>query len=146
MRQVAAVGQVEAEHRVARLERGEIDGRVGLRAGVRLDVGVLGAEELLGAVDGELLDDVDVLAAAVVALAGIALGVLVRQHAADGLHHGRAGVVLAGDHFQAVGLALDFVGDRGPDVGIVFFDEVRHGACSNGGEASSRKRRMVRSV
>ena len=43
---------------------------VGLAPGVRLHVGVLGAEELLGAVDGELLDHVDELAAAVVALAG----------------------------------------------------------------------------
>ena len=49
------------------LEQRVEDGGVGLRAGVRLDVGVLGAEELLGAVDRELLDDVDVLAAAVVA-------------------------------------------------------------------------------
>ncbi len=117
---MAAVGQVEAQHRVARLERGEIDGRVGLRAAVRLDVGELGAEELLGAVDRELLDDVDKLAAAVVALPGIAFGVFIGEHAAGGLHHGRAGVVFAGDHFQAVGLALDFVGDGGPDVGIVF--------------------------
>ena len=126
MRQVAAVGQVEAQHRVARLERREIDRRVGLRAAVRLHVGVLGAEELLRPIDGQLLDDVDVLAAAVVAPAGIALGILVRQHAAGRLHHGGAGVVLAGDHFQAVVLALDFVGDRAPHVGIVFLDEVRH--------------------
>jgi len=33
---------------------------------VRLDVGVLGAEERLGAIDGQLLDLVDHLAAAVV--------------------------------------------------------------------------------
>ena len=126
VREVAAVGQVEAEHGVARLQRGEIDRRVGLRAAVRLHVGELGAEQLLGAVDRELLDDVDELAAAVVAAARIPLGVLVREHAAGGLHHGRARVVLAGDHLQAVGLALDFVGDGGPDFGIVFFDEVRH--------------------
>ena len=105
------MGQVEPQHRVARLQRREIDGHVGLRAAVRLHVGVLGAEQLLGPVDGQLLDDVDVLAAAVVAPAGIALGVLVGQHAAGGLHHGGAGVVLAGDHLQAVLLALHLVGD-----------------------------------
>ena len=126
VRQVSAVGQVEAQHRVARLERGEIDRRVRLRAAVRLHVGELGAEQLLRPVDGQLLDDVDELAAAVVALARIAFGVLVREHAAGRLHHGRARVVLAGDHLQAVVLALDFVGDRGPDVRIVFFNEVRH--------------------
>ena len=48
----------------------QVDGHVGLGAGVRLDVGVLGAEELLGALDGQRLDHVDELAAAVVALAG----------------------------------------------------------------------------
>ena len=57
------------------------DGRVGLRARVRLHVGVVGAEQFLGTLDGQRLDVVDVLAAAVVALARIALGVLVRQHA-----------------------------------------------------------------
>ena len=45
---------------------------------VRLHVRVLGAEQLLRAIDGEFLDDVDHLAAAVVAPAGIPLGVLVR--------------------------------------------------------------------
>ena len=41
--------------RVARIEQRVVDGRVGLRAGVRLDVRVLGAEQLLGAIDRELL-------------------------------------------------------------------------------------------
>ena len=70
-------------------------GRVGLGAGVRLHVGGLGAEQGLHPVDGELLDDVDVLAAAVVAPAGVALGVLVGQDRALGLHHGERGEVLA---------------------------------------------------
>ena len=52
---------------------------VRLRARMRLDVGVLGAEQLLGAIDRELLGDVDELAAAVVALARIAFGVLVGE-------------------------------------------------------------------
>ena len=38
----------------------------------------------------ELLDDVDVLAAAVVALARVALGVLVGEHGARGLEHRRS--------------------------------------------------------
>ena len=98
----------------------EVDGRVGLGAGVRLHVDVLGAEELLGPVAGQVLGHVDELAAAVVALARIALGVLVRQHAADGLHHGRAGVVFAGDHLQAVLLPVDLAGDGGPEFGVFF--------------------------
>ena len=69
VRQVAAVGQREAHDRVAGLQQRVVDGRVGLGAGVRLDVRVLGAEQRLGAVDRELLGDVDELAAAVVARA-----------------------------------------------------------------------------
>ena len=53
VRQVAAVRQVHPEDRVARLQQREVDRHVGLRARVRLDVGVLGAEERLRAVDGE---------------------------------------------------------------------------------------------
>ena len=90
VREVAAVVEREPEHAVARLEHGEVDGHVRLRARVRLDVRVLGAEQLLRAVARELLDLVDDLAAAVVALAGIALGVLVRRHRADRLEHATA--------------------------------------------------------
>ena len=40
---------------------------------MRLHVGVVGGEQFPGTIDGQLLGDVDELAAAVVALAGIAL-------------------------------------------------------------------------
>ena len=49
VRQVAAVSQVHAEHGVAGFQQGEVDGHVRLRPGMRLHVGVIGAEELLGA-------------------------------------------------------------------------------------------------
>ena len=88
--EVAAVIEAQRENRVARLHQPEVDGHVRLRAGVGLDVRVLGAEERLRAVDRELLDLVDDLAAAVVALARIALGVLVGRHGADGLEDRRA--------------------------------------------------------
>ena len=61
--------ELEPHQRVAGLQQRVVDGGVRLRARVRLDVGVLGAEQRLGPVDRELLGDVDVLAAAVVALA-----------------------------------------------------------------------------
>ena len=51
---------------------------IGLAAAVWLDVCKLTAEELFAAIDRDLLDLVYELAAAVVALAGIALGVFVR--------------------------------------------------------------------
>ena len=118
--QVAAVGQGEAQDLVARGDHGGERGGVGLRAGVRLDVGVLGAEQGLDAVDGELLGDVDVFAAAVVAAARVALGVLVGQDRALGLHHGARREVLGGDHLEGAALAAKFLGEDGGDFGIEF--------------------------
>src|SRR5690606_11179471 len=60
----------------------------------------------------------DVLAPAVVAPAGVALRVLVREHRALGLHHGERGEVLAGDHLQRGLLALQLGADRGVDLRI----------------------------
>ena len=69
VREVPALRQVHAEERVAGLQEGEEHRGVGRRAGVRLHVRVVGAEQLLRAVDRELLDLVHDLAAAVVPLA-----------------------------------------------------------------------------
>ena len=63
----------------------------------------------LRALDRERLGDVDELAAAVVALARIALGVLVRHHRAGGFEHGEADEVLRRDELEAFFLAADFV-------------------------------------
>ncbi len=106
MGQVAAVRQAHAQHGIAGLEQRQIDRCVGLTAGVWLNVGVVGTKQLSGAVDGQLLDLVDVLATAVVTLAGIALCVLVGQTAALRLHHAFAGVVLRGDQLDMVFLTL----------------------------------------
>ena len=108
--QVTAMGEVHAEHGIAGLQRAEVDGHVGLGAGMGLDVGVLRSEEPLGALDGQVLGQVHEFAAAVVALAGIAFGVLVGQHAAHGLAHGRGGEVFGGDEFQAAHLAVALQG------------------------------------
>ena len=118
VREVAAVGELHAEDRVAGLEQRHVDGVVGLRARVRLDVRVLGAEQLLGAVDRELLGDVDPLAAAVVALAGQALGVLVGEHRAGRLEDRARHEVLGGDHLERVLLALELVLEHVRDLGI----------------------------
>ena len=92
--EVPAHRQRHAHHGVAGLGEGQVDGQVGGRAGVRLDVGVVDAEERLRAVDGERLDLVDVLLALVVALARVPLGVLVREHGAGRLEHRGRDVVL----------------------------------------------------
>ena len=74
-----AVRERHAEERVTGFERREVHRLVRLRAGMRLYVRVFGAVEPLDALDGETLGHVDVLAAAVVALARVALGVLIGE-------------------------------------------------------------------
>jgi hypothetical protein len=61
---------------------------------------------------------VDDLVAAVVALAGVALGVLVGEHRTDGGHHRGRGEVLAGDQLDAVDLTLDFTFDEAHDLEV----------------------------
>ena len=100
MGQVSALVEPHAHDRVAGLEHGEVDGHVRLRAGVGLDVRVVGSEERLRALDGERLDLVDKVAAAVVTAAGESFGVLVGEHAADGFEDGLRGEVLGGDHLE----------------------------------------------
>ena len=115
--QVAAHGQRHAHDRVARLGERQVDGEVGGRARVRLHVGVIDAEQRLGPVPGDRLDRVDELLALVVTAAGVALGVLVGQHAARGLEHGHRDVVLRRDQpgllVLPAGLVLDELGDLG---------------------------------
>ena len=141
----------QPEHRVADVEHRVVGGHVGLRAGVRLDVGVLGAEEGLGALDGDALDLVDDLAAAVVALARVALGVLVGEHRADGLHDRRPGEVLRRDELElvalAVGLAPHQLGDRGVDRLEPGAPERREGVLGRGhGGESIRARSALRAA
>ena len=116
--EVAAVRQGQAQNRVARgQQRGHRRG-VGLCAGMWLHVGVRRPEETGEPVDGQLLDDVDVLAAAVVAATRIALGVLVGQHRALCLHHRERREVLARDHLQRALLAEQLGCDRAVHLGI----------------------------
>ena len=120
MGQVTAGRQRQAEHGVAGPQQGQHDTLVGLGAGVRLHVDEAAAEKLLGALDGEPLDRVDMLAAPIIAAAGIALGVLVGQYRALGLHDGAGDDVLGGDQFDLVLLAQQFVADRRGELGVGF--------------------------
>src|SRR5688572_1145205 len=110
--------ELHREDRVARLERGEVHPHVRLRARMRLDVRVLGGEERLGAVDRDRLDLVDDLAAAVVALARVSLGVLVRRHRPDRFEHARPGEVLRGDQLDLTALTLELRGEQLRDLRI----------------------------
>ena len=103
---MTAVGKAHAHDSVAGLEQSHINCGISLRAGVRLYVRELCAEQLLCALNCDILDDINVLAAAVVALPGVALGVLVGEYAAHSCHYSRGNDVLAGDKLQISLLAL----------------------------------------
>jgi len=73
---------------------------------VRLHVDMLSVEEASSAVDGQLFGIVDPFAPAIVAFAGVSLGVLVGENGAGCLHDGRAAMVFRGDEHDVLGLPL----------------------------------------
>ena len=79
---------------------------------------MLGTEERLRAVDRELLDLVDDLAAAVVATTRIALRVLVRGHAAHGFEQRGPREVLRRDELDLATLPLELALEERRDLGI----------------------------
>ena len=121
-RRLAAGGERHAKHGIARLDQRQHHRLIGLAAGMGLDIGEGAVEQALGAVDGELLDHVDILAAAVIAPAGIALGVFIGEERAGCVEHGLGDGVLRSDQFDFMVLTLVFVFDRVPDLGIGIFE------------------------
>ena len=77
VRQMPTVGQIHPHDRVAGLQGGEVHAHVGLRAAVRLYIGMIGAEQRFGSLDRQVLGPIHELTAAVVPLAWVALGVFV---------------------------------------------------------------------
>ena len=77
MRQMAAVRKVHAENSVSGIQKRKVNRGVGLRAGVRLHIGMLGAKQLFSALDGNIFNNVNAFAAAVIAFSRVALGVFV---------------------------------------------------------------------
>ena len=108
MGQVAALGQIHAHDGIAYVEQGKVDGQVGLGAGMGLYVGIPGPEQLAGPADSDVLHLVHILAAAVIAVSGVAFGVLVGQHTAHGGHNGGGDNVLAGDQLNVLALTAQF--------------------------------------
>ena len=116
--QVPAMRQTEAHQRIARLQQRELHRHVRLCARMRLDIGELGTEQFAGAVDGELLGDIDMLAPAIIAATGIALGIFVGQDRALRLKHGGRDDILRGDEFELIALPAQFRLDRRIDLRI----------------------------
>ena len=71
------------------LEKGKINGKVSLRARMRLYIDMLRAKKLFCPLNGQGFHFIHALAAAVVALAGITLGIFVGQNRPHGGHDSR---------------------------------------------------------
>ena len=84
---------------------------------------MLRAEELLRALTGEILHLVDILAAAVIALAGVTLGVFVRQDRAHGGDDGGGGDILRSDQLDIPLLAGELLAHQGGDLRIILIDK-----------------------
>ena len=122
VREVPAVREAHPKDVIARVEQRHVHRGVGLRTRVRLHVGVGRAEQLLDALDGEALGHVHVFTAAVIALAGITLGIFIGQLRTLGLQHAGAGVVLGGDQLNVVFLAAVLVMDGDPQLIVETLD------------------------
>ena len=79
---------------------------------MRLHICPVGSKEFLRTVDRQLLRHVDVFTAAVVALAGVALRVFIRENTALRLHNRVADDVLRRDELQFRALAIEFILNR----------------------------------
>ena len=137
------MGQRESHQGVAGFEDSHVDGHVRGRTRMRLNVHVIAAEELQGALAGQALDGVHVLAAPVIAPARIPFGVLVGKHAAHGPKHTPRDIVLAGNQFDAVRLPILFRADGIHHFLIKPFLRLallRHGGSTPGLVALSMKR------
>ncbi len=97
VREVSAVWKRQAHNRIARLDQCQICGPIGNRAGVGLDVGVVGLEELFGTLPRHYLDKVGHLLAFIISPAGVTLGVFVGKTTSAGQHYGPGYIVLRGD-------------------------------------------------
>ena len=124
--EVTTVTQAEPQNFRSGLHEGQIGGEIRGRAGVRLDVGVGGAEEFLGPVARQSLRLVHELAATVVAPSGIAFRVLVREYASHRFHDREAGEILARDHLQLSTLTMELVCEHFGDGGIDGLQKVHH--------------------
>ena len=125
MGEVAPLGEALAHDFVLVGEVGEVDRLVCLASRVRLDVCVLRPKEFTHPVARQVLHDVVELATAVVAFAGVALGILIGHDGAHRLENRLADDVLGGDQLQPVDLTQALVLDDACDFRIEVC-QIRH--------------------
>ena len=112
VRQVTTCGKRHAEDRIARLQQRQEHGLVRLCAGMWLHIDESSAKQLFRTLDGKCLNNIDMLAAAIIAAAGIAFGIFIGQNRALRFENTGADDILGRDHLDLVLLADQFMPDR----------------------------------
>ena len=74
-----------------------------------LNIDAIRTKQLLGTPDCDIFNNINILAAAVIALARIALCIFVGQHAAHSGHHSGGNKVFRGDQLNVALLAAKFL-------------------------------------
>ena len=118
MGQMTARGEVQTHESVARLHQGHEDPLIGLAAGIGLHVGEPAVEQLAGALDRQILGDVDELAAPVIASARVAFRIFIGHHRALRLEHGARHDIFRGDELDPVALTAELEFDRAGNLRI----------------------------
>ena len=118
MGQVTAFCQAHAHDGVAGLQQSQEHRLVGLRAGVGLNVGEIGAIQFFEPVNTQLLNNVDKFTTAVITLARVTLGVFVGQDRALESHDRRTGVVFRGDQLNVLFLPMRFLQHGRPQLRV----------------------------
>ena len=90
MGQVPARRQVHPQNGIARLQQRLEHALVGLAARIGLHIGISHAKQLASPRNCQIFGNIDIVTAAVIALARIAFGVFVGHHRALSFHHGAA--------------------------------------------------------
>ena len=124
VRQMSAMRQIHRQIRITRLENRQINRHVGLRAGMRLHVGVFGPEQFTDSLSRQIFDDIDEFTPAVVAATGISFSIFVGQHRAGRLQNGGTGIVLRSDQLQPFLLPGLFPDNRFPNSRVGLFQTV----------------------
>ena len=117
------MSQIQAQHSVTGFDECKVNGEVCAGAGVRLNAGVVSAEELLRAFDGDILNDINTFTTAVVAFSGKTFGVFVGQNGSHRSHHCLGNNILRRNQLDVAFLTSVLSFDRVADFWVVLCDE-----------------------
>ena len=123
MSEVSAVGKAHTHNRIIRLQQRKINSCICLRARMRLNIRKLSVKQLFGTFNCNILNDVNVLAAAVITLPRITFCVFVCQNTSHCRHNRRRNNVLTSNKFKVTLLARKLQSHSIGNFFVIFADK-----------------------